>query len=758
MQKNNKSIVQFENHYKTNIIFYRMIITFIIMIFIFTILLFAYQKINTQRSVDMLKEHISQRFFDTTSNIALSITDLYSDVLVFSENTTVKNSLTGSAEITDQARVNFPMLVKLISDFQQALPNHINKLYVYDGNGMVFYNDGSADFDLYFDKINIYEDYSSQFLLDLLDEDFTVRILSPTNVHKSNSASNILPIAVQKENYTTSAPLVFLFEININTLLNELALDDIIDGKTFIVLPDSKGVISTEHESGGLHEHLMASSGDKKNMIFSTNYSGVDYYVTKYTDTLGISYFSVLSENNFTDRLDNNLTDTLIYVFILSFALMSIVFVSVKINKPISQLLKIIRTKNDDNNINDSIKVFLQNNTSEEDKLVTLQNNYMNIAFIDILNNAANSSVHPFLSNFSIDYNNEDMKYCILTIRLQPSCSDDDTDKISETIEKLDFADLFATIFNRYVPSIVVEYSKKHYCCLFYGLDDIESKTVKAINFLHDIFQYDFDYLSFHMSRTPVFNQYDKLSEHFEKAEAAYYKYRKHSNYQLINAEGIKLKEAYALSEHDIGEIKHHAQLGNYKLLTSTIKSVYKNNIDLCVAGGLINSMLIKIYFIVVQSAESTTNASSLINQYEFFALNSNIITTPINENLEKLFEYCEKICETGDRKKETSAEFIVSRAVKFIHEEYQNDIYLELIAESLNVSPKYLSKIFKKITNQNISNYIVRQRISEAKKLIVNTDETINNIAVKVGFTSKSTFYRLFKNIEGVSPSDYRK
>ncbi len=758
MQKNNKLAIRFKNHYKVNIILYRMIITFIVLMLIFSVFLFVYQDMNTQRSIGMLKEHVSERFFDTSANIALSFTDLYGDSLIFSENNTIKNSLKSSDEITDEARIDFPMLVKLISDFQQSLPDHINRFYLYNGNGMVFFSEGSADFDLQFDKITVYEDYDSGYLLNLLDEEFTVKILSPTYVRKSNSVSNVLPILIKKNNYTTSAPLMFLFEIDIDALLNEFASDDDFESETFIMLPESNIMISNYSEQSGLYEHLVASSDGKKNLIFNENYNGIDYYVLKHTDTLGITYFNVLNESDIANRLNINLTDTLIYLFVLSFSLISIVFVSVKINKPISQLLKIIRTKNNDVNIDDSIEVFLQKNISEEGKYGTLQNNYMNLAFINVLNRDKNTSVNQFLLHSLIDYNDKDMRYCLLTIRLQSSYLENDADEIGETISKLDFADLFTTIFNSHVSNHVVEYSKYHYCCFFYGSEELEMKTDKAINFLHDIFRYDLNHVSFHISRTPVFTQQEQLSEYFEEAEAAYYKHHNYNNYQLINSENISLKKSYVLSERDIGAIRHHTQAGNYASLSSTIENVYKKNVESCVAAGLINSMLHKIQFIVGQSAESSSNTSGYANQDELFMSSRNIITTPIDENLENLLEYCEIICEAGDRKKEAPAEFVVNRAIKFIHEEYHNDIYLEQIAETLSVSPKYLSKIFKKITNQNISNYIVRLRISEAKKLIIETDETINNIAAKVGFTSKSTFYRLFKNIEGVSPSDYRK
>lgn len=81
----------------------------------------------------------------------------------------------------------------------------------------------------------------------------------------------------------------------------------------------------------------------------------------------------------------------------------------------------------------------------------------------------------------------------------------------------------------------------------------------------------------------------------------------------------------------------------------------------------------------------------------------------------------------------------------------------LPFIAEHLNVTPQYVSSFFKKYSGQNITDYITRQRIDKAKRLLEETHLANAQIAEMVGYTSTVVFIRSFKKLEGVTPGKYR-
>ncbi len=88
-----------------------------------------------------------------------------------------------------------------------------------------------------------------------------------------------------------------------------------------------------------------------------------------------------------------------------------------------------------------------------------------------------------------------------------------------------------------------------------------------------------------------------------------------------------------------------------------------------------------------------------------------------------------------------------------------QNDLRLASLAQILDTSPQLLSEYFNQSEGKTFFQYINELRVTEAKKLLINNRDTaILDVAYSSGFNSKSTFNTAFKNISGVSPSEWRK
>ena len=96
--------------------------------------------------------------------------------------------------------------------------------------------------------------------------------------------------------------------------------------------------------------------------------------------------------------------------------------------------------------------------------------------------------------------------------------------------------------------------------------------------------------------------------------------------------------------------------------------------------------------------------------------------------------------------------------AVQIIKKEYMKDISLNEIAERLNISSSYLSKIFKEETKKNIIEYLNECRVEKAKILLSQEHKNIRNIALSCGFTNYNYFFTVFKNITGLTTKQYIK
>ena len=98
----------------------------------------------------------------------------------------------------------------------------------------------------------------------------------------------------------------------------------------------------------------------------------------------------------------------------------------------------------------------------------------------------------------------------------------------------------------------------------------------------------------------------------------------------------------------------------------------------------------------------------------------------------------------------------LVSAIKKYVLENMQENISLSMIASHVGYSPNYCDTIFKKHENVSVINYLISQRIIEAKRLILEGVLSLKDIAQTVGYSDYNYFSRIFKKNVGCSPKDF--
>ncbi|MFQ9985428.1 MAG: helix-turn-helix domain-containing protein [Lachnospiraceae bacterium] len=99
-----------------------------------------------------------------------------------------------------------------------------------------------------------------------------------------------------------------------------------------------------------------------------------------------------------------------------------------------------------------------------------------------------------------------------------------------------------------------------------------------------------------------------------------------------------------------------------------------------------------------------------------------------------------------------------MQKFLQYINEHYNEDISLDRLAGSANVSKSECLRCFKASLQTTPCKYLSEYRLSKAAELLKNSDEPIGNIADSVGFRQISHFGKCFKEKTGFSPRDYRK
>jgi two-component system response regulator YesN len=98
-----------------------------------------------------------------------------------------------------------------------------------------------------------------------------------------------------------------------------------------------------------------------------------------------------------------------------------------------------------------------------------------------------------------------------------------------------------------------------------------------------------------------------------------------------------------------------------------------------------------------------------------------------------------------------------INRSKALIEENLHREITLNMIAQEIFISPYYLSRLFKKCAGISFINYVINRRLEKSKYLLMTTNETIEKIAMSVGYEESNSFRRLFKKEVGISPKEFR-
>ena len=99
-----------------------------------------------------------------------------------------------------------------------------------------------------------------------------------------------------------------------------------------------------------------------------------------------------------------------------------------------------------------------------------------------------------------------------------------------------------------------------------------------------------------------------------------------------------------------------------------------------------------------------------------------------------------------------------MEKAVGYINENIAEPLDIDSICRKVNVSKYYFCRQFKYHTGQTVMAYILNTRIILAKGDLENTDASISQISEKWGFSSVSYFCRVFKEVTGCTPLQYRR
>lgn len=99
----------------------------------------------------------------------------------------------------------------------------------------------------------------------------------------------------------------------------------------------------------------------------------------------------------------------------------------------------------------------------------------------------------------------------------------------------------------------------------------------------------------------------------------------------------------------------------------------------------------------------------------------------------------------------------LIRKSMLYISKNYSSNITLEDVANQVHLNPAYFSTLFKQASGSSFKEYLNLVRVEEGKRLLANTDYSIIDIAIAIGFEGQSYFSKVFKKYTSLTPKQYR-
>lgn len=214
-------------------------------------------------------------------------------------------------------------------------------------------------------------------------------------------------------------------------------------------------------------------------------------------------------------------------------------------------------------------------------------------------------------------------------------------------------------------------------------------------------------------------------------------------------------------------------QLLTKKTMLADFKSVWEKTKDLHIDKNSLKRAYNKVKVFSRRDLDMAVKLFSLIANYIVEKETSVILQKELINHQKRLLAEAQKReklrqelkkampflrLETMSEKDQTRGQRIAREAKHFIESHYAEPITLDIVSESVFLSPSYFSSFFKKYSRYTFNEYLTKVRVEKAKELLERLDLNITRIAQEVGYEDFNYFSQIFKKVTGITPSEYRK
>lgn len=202
------------------------------------------------------------------------------------------------------------------------------------------------------------------------------------------------------------------------------------------------------------------------------------------------------------------------------------------------------------------------------------------------------------------------------------------------------------------------------------------------------------------------------------------------------------------------GEVEHLEKYGDFSDIDMKSRGVLSKDSTRNLKYHLIVTIAMITRFCIEKGMEEQT-AYALSDQY--------ILMLDEMQDIGKLKELNRTLSlDFARRMRNASKRHVLSlpcvQAMDYICNHLHGTVRVEMVAEHVGLERSYFSKLFHRETGYTVSGYVMNKKIEASKNMLLYSDFSCSEIAQYLGFASNSHFSERFKQVEGMTPGNFRK
>jgi len=206
-------------------------------------------------------------------------------------------------------------------------------------------------------------------------------------------------------------------------------------------------------------------------------------------------------------------------------------------------------------------------------------------------------------------------------------------------------------------------------------------------------------------------------------------------------------------------ELLHYVGVGDRKKAADLLDTILLETIYLSGTNmALLKARILEIIVLLSRAIIETGGKLQEILGYNYLYLNQVNSFDKMEELMRWTSLVLTRFMDCVFDLSEAKHKHAIHKAIHHINENYMKKMTLQDLSDHVNFTPQYLSKIFKEETKYSFKKFLNKVRIEKSMILLNDGELTQSEIAYLVGFSDQSHFSRNFKQIVGVSPTEYKQ